>query len=620
MTLQQAFDLAVQYHQSGQLPQAEEIYRQILARQPGHADALHMLGVIAHKRGHLDLAAELIRQALALQPNFPGAYNNLGVVLKEQGQLVAALAAYRKALALRPHFPGAYSNLSIALKDLGQLDAAITACRQALALNPDFPEAHYNLGNALKDLGQFDAAIAAYRKAVALKPDSPEAYSNLGVALKEQGQLDAAVVAYRQALAFDPDDARIHSNLVYTLLFHPAYDAPALAAEHRRWNQQHAAPLRQFILPHTNDRSPDRCLKIGYVSPDFRDHVVGRNLVPLFLHMDREHFETFCYADLAVPDLLSEEFRRHAQVFRMVTGITHEALAAQIRADGIDILVDLALHMANNRLPVFARKPAPVQATFAGYPGTTGLDTIDYRLTDPHLDPPEPGVDELYTEKTLRLPATFWCYDPLENAAATVGPLPALANGYVTFGCLNNFCKVNEGVLKLWAQVMAGIADSRLLLLTEEGAHRERTLQALENLGISRRRVSFCGKRPRPEYMKLYQHIDIGLDTLPYNGHTTSLDSYFMGVPVITLVGRTVVGRAGLSQLTNLGMPELIARTPEEYVRIARALACDLDRLANMRAALRGRMQASPLMDAPGFTRGIEAAYRQMWRQWCATA
>jgi predicted O-linked N-acetylglucosamine transferase (SPINDLY family) len=291
-----------------------------------------------------------------------------------------------------------------------------------------------------------------------------------------------------------------------------------------------------------------------------------------------------------------------------------------ISADRIDILVDLTMHMADGRPLVFARKPAPVQAAWLAYPGTTGLNTMDYRLTDPYLDSMEPGVDELYVEKSLRLPATFWCYAPFEDAPPEVGPLPALAKGYVTFGCLNNFCKVNEGVLKLWAQVLAGVAGSRLALLADEGAHRQHTLSVLEGLGIARDRVSFFGKRSRTEYLKLYQQIDIGLDTVPYNGHTTSLDNYFMGVPVVTLVGQTVVGRAGLSQLTNLGMPELIARTPEEYIHIARDWACDLGRLAGIRAALRGRMQASPLMDGAAFARGIEAAYRQMWRQWCATA
>ena len=682
LTIQQAFDLALRHHQAGRLQKAEQIYRQILAQEPKHADALHLLGVIAHQGGHHDLAVDLIRQALALKPHYPEAcanlgaalraqgqldeaiaacrqavalqpqdavahcnlgaalydqgqldaavaayrqalalnpgypeaHYNLGVALMDLGQLAAAIAAYRQALALQPGNPIAHNNLGNALKDQGQLDASIAAFRLALALNPNYPEAHYNLGTALSVQGQLDAAIAAYRQALALQPHLPQAHNNLGNALKDQGQLDAALAAYRQALALEPDNARTHSNLVYTLHFHPACDTQTIAQELHRWNLRHAEPLRQFIQPHANDRSPERRLRVGYVSPDFRDHVVGRNIMPLFKHMDREHFEVFCYADVAVPDPLTEEFRRRAAGFHVVTALSDAALAERIRADGIDILVDLALHMAGNRLPVFARKPAPVQVTFAGYPGTTGLDTIDYRLTDPYLDPPEPGVDEAYTEKSLRLPATFWCYDPLDDAPPNVGPLPALANGFVTFGCLNNFCKINDGVLKLWAQVMAAVADSRLLLLADEGSHRQRTLAVLEALGVSRQRVRFAAKRPRAEYLKLYQQIDLGLDTLPYNGHTTSFDSCFLGVPVVTLVGQTVVGRAGYSQLMNLGLPELIGRTEDQYVRLVAELASDLPRLAALRAALRGRMQASPLMDGPAFARAIEAAYRRMYR------
>jgi protein O-GlcNAc transferase len=421
-------------------------------------------------------------------------------------------------------------------------------------------------------------------------------------------------------VALDPSDAMIHSNLLYTMRYHPTCDADSIVQEHYHWNRRHAEPLRQFIQPHAHDRNPDRRLRIGYVSPDFREHPVGRNMLPLFRHMDQEHFETFCYANMTASDALTEEFRRHSAAFRMVAGMKDQALAEQIRADGIDILVDLALHTAGNRLPVFARKPAPVQATFAGYPGTTGMDIIDYRLTDPYLDPPEPGVDTVYAEKLLRLPATFWCYDPGDDTALPVSPLPAMANGYVTFGCLNNFCKVGADTLALWERVLAGVAGSRLVLLADEGSHRERMLKALEDLGVSRQCVRFESKRPRPEYLKLYHQIDIGLDTLPYNGHSTSMDSYLMGVPVVTLVGKTVVGRAGFSQLTNLGMPELIGRTEGHYVHIARDLASDLGRLAGIRAALRGRMQASPLMDGAAFARGIEAAFRQMWREWCATA
>ena len=296
-------------------------------------------------------------------------------------------------------------------------------------------------------------------------------------------------------------------------------------------------------------------------------------------------------------------------------GLTDEAAARLVRDDQIDILIDLKLHTSGNRLLVFAQKPAPVQVTWLGYPGTTGLDTIDYRITDPYLDPK--GVDEDKNwERPIRLPETFWCYDPLTTEPAVNAP-PCLETGFVTFGCLNSFNKVNEQVLQLWARVLNSVDRSRLIILCPEGNHRQPLLDLLQRDGIDPLRIELITRRPRPQYLELYHRIDVGLDTFPYNGHTTSLDSFWMGVPVLTLVGKTSVGRAGVSQLTNLGLPELIAHAPEQYVRIAADLAKDLPRLAELRRTLRPRMQASPLMDAPRFARNVEAAYRQMWRNWC---
>ncbi len=294
-----------------------------------------------------------------------------------------------------------------------------------------------------------------------------------------------------------------------------------------------------------------------------------------------------------------------------------EEAAELIRADGIDILVDLSLHMAGNRLLVFAHKPTPIQVTFAGYPGSTGLEAIDYRLTDPYLDPVGGEDEKYYCETSIRLPHSFWCYDPM-TAEPAVQALPVEKSGVVTFGCLNNFCKVNAETLALWAKVLNSVKNSRLLLLTAEGSHRQKTLEILREQGIAPERITFSKMLPHAEYLAMYRDIDIGLDALPYNGHSTSLDSFWMGVPVVTLVGKTVAGRAGFSQLMNLGLPELVARTPEEFVRITADLAGDVPRLAALRAGLRKRMRASPLMDAKGFARGIEAAYREMWKQWCA--
>jgi predicted O-linked N-acetylglucosamine transferase (SPINDLY family) len=644
-------NLGITLKAQGKLDEAIACYRRAIELKPDFAEAQYNLGIALQDQGNLDEAIACYRRALQLRPDLAEAHVNLGNALKDQGKLDEAVACYHRAMELKPDFAEAHSNLGNALKDQGKLDEAVACCRRALQLSPDFAEAHYNLGIALKDQGRLDEAAVCYRRAVELKPDLADAHVNLGIALKDQGTLDEAVASYRRALEVKPNFAEVHCNLgdafkdqgnldeaiacfrralelkpdyadansslVYALQFCPGYDARTLYEEHRRWNRQHAVPLAKSIQPHLNDRSPDRRLRIGYVSPDFRDHCQAFYTVPLFSSHDHERFEIVCYADVARPDSVTERLRSCADAWRSITGLDHEQVAEWIRRDGIDILVDLTMHMARNRLLVFARKPAPVQACWLAYPGTTGLSTIDYRLTDPYLDPP--GLyDRFYSEESIRLPDSFWCYDPLDNQPA-VNALPALGKGQITFGCLNNFCKVNAALLKIWARVLKAVDRSRLVILAGEGMHRRHALDLLFEEGVAGDRVKFVAKQPRPQYLRYYHGIDIALDTVPYNGHTTSLDSFWMGVPVVTLVGPTVVGRAGLCQLMNLSLPELIASNPEQYVRIAVELAQDLSRLGELRATLRERMQASPLMNAPRFARNLEAAYRTMWQRWCAS-
>ena len=746
MTTQQAFELALQHHQAGRLAEAEALYRQILAVQPNHADALHLLGVVAHQVGQNDVAVELIRRALALQPNIPEACNNLGNALCGKGRVEEAIAAYRRAIALQPNYPEAHSNLGNALRDRGDLEEAIAAYRravilqpnlpeahsnlgnalgdqgqldeavasyhQAITLDPSLPEAHYNLGNALCEKGRLDEAVAAYRQAIALRPNYPEAHSNLGNALRDQRQLDEAIAAYRQAIIFQPnspethnnlgnalrdqgrlDEAKAfyhqaialdpnlpeaqnnlgmvlkdqgqldeaiaafrraitvkpnypdaHSNLILTIYNHPGHDAETIGKEQRDWNQQHAAPSKGFIEPHSNDPNPHRRLRIGYVSRDLRNHVVGRYLMPLFEHHDRTQFELCCYSGVRRPDHVTECFRSLAGLWRSTVGLGDQQLAELIRKDGVDILVDLSLHTAGNRLRTFARQPAPVQVSYAAYPGSTELEAIEYRISDRYLEAgaseiPSAGsgqapiqsseigaarpsdlpssISHLRPAERVFLLDSFWCFDP-RGADLPVGALPATESKTVTFGCLNNFCKVNDRVLALWARILERVEGSRLLLLSPAGSHRERTLARLRQLGLDGSRVEFVAPKPWHEYLELYHRVDVGLETFPYNGHTTSLDAFWMGVPVPGMVGELPVGRAGLSHLMNLGLPELVAGSEEEYVNLVVKLTEDLSRLAELRRTLRSRMEASVLMDAPRYAHNIETAYRAMWRQWCA--
>jgi predicted O-linked N-acetylglucosamine transferase (SPINDLY family) len=596
--------------------QAVGACRQAIALRPSYAEAYCNLGNALRAKGRLDEAIAAYQHAIALNPSFAEAHSNLGNAFNNAGQFDQAIAAYRRAIELNNQQSDFHSNLGIALKDSGRIDEAIASYRCALASNMNFPEAYSNLASALIDKGQLDDAVAACETAVSLDPNLAEAHNNLGNALKDQRQLDGALVAYRHSTSLDPHNVTADSNLIFAVQFHPAYDARAIAQEQRRWNRLHAQPLATFIRPHANDRDPDRRLRIGYISPDFRSHVVGRNIMPLLARHDHRQFEITCYSQTLLPDAMTSQFQRAADAWRNIVGVSDEQAAEQIRQDRIDILVDLALHTSNNRLLLFARKPAPVQVTFAGYPGSTGLTAIDYRLSDPYLDPP--GMDEsIYSEKTIRLPGSFWCYDPLDCGDVPVSPLPAMQTGKITFGCLNNFCKINNAILELWARVMLQVEGSRLILLTKPGSHRQRTLDFLLQHGIDPERIEFEPNHPRPEYLKLYNRIDIGLDSFPYNGHTTSLDSFWMGVPVVTLVGQTAVSRAGWCQLSNLGLAELAGHHPDQFVEAAVNLAGDLPRLAHMRSTLRKRMEQSPLMDGPRFARNIEAAYRQMWRRWC---
>jgi len=608
------FNLGQVYRATGRIDEAIAAYRRALLLKPDFPEILNNLGDALRLKGQGDEAVSAYRRALEIRPDLMEAQNNLGNALLAAGRLDEAIAAYRRAVQLKPDFPEIHNNLANALRERRQFDESIAACRRALELRPGYAEAHNNLGAALAEQGRLEEAITAYRCALELKADFPEAHNNLAVGLAALGQFDEAIPAFRRGLRLRPWDASAHSNLIFTLSFHPGYDAGMIAEERVRWNRQFSDPSKPFILPHTNDRNPARRLRIGYVSPDFRDHVVGRNLIPLFERHDRQSFEIACYSGVISPDKLTDRFRQWAQHWRNTVGVGDEALAEMIRKDSVDILVDLAQHSGSNRLPVFARKPAPIQVSFAGYPETTGLETIEYRISDRYLEAGS-ADDETGKGERICFIDSFWCYVPGEESAEVNG-LPASESGIVTFGCLNNYGKVNEQVLDLWARVLGRVTDSRLIMRSPGGSHQRWALGILAKEGVAPDRVEFVKTIPRQDYLELYRGLDIVLDTFPYNGHTTSLDALWMGVSVVSLAGRTPVSRGGLSQLTNLGLSDLAAHSEEDFVRIAAGLAGDLPRLALLRSTLRGRMQNSVLMDAPRFTRQVEEAYRKMWRSW----
>lgn len=645
-------DQALTHHQAGRLQDAEALYRKVLDAQPGHADALHGLGLLALQRGYASEAITLIEQALHLKPRWAEAHSNLGLALQAQGDLKQAVVAYRQALTINPALGAAQTNLGLVLLEQNKAAEALVTLQQAAQINPSSADAHYNLGNAFAALNNMDAAIAAYERALALQPQHAEAYNNLGLSLQaqhryveaqtaleralgpkdpepynnlgailvSQGRHQAGIERFRQALAMAPDYADAQSNVFQAMHYTPAFDAAAIYSEAHLWAAQHANPLAEHVRSHANDRTAQRRLRLGYVSADLRRHPVGAFFVPVFAHHDKRSFELYCYAGVRKPDDLTARFRVCADHWHEVASLDDAALAKQVRADKIDILIDLSGHTLGHRLLTFARKPAPVQVTAGGHYNTTGMTAIDYLISDRFHTPP--GAARYFSETLIRMPNDYICYGPPECAPAVSAP-PFARHGFITFGCFNNLAKVNEQVIALWAKVLQALPKARLKLQTRalnDASTRERYRTLFIAHGIETARLDLQGYVPHSALLAAYGDIDIALDPFPYSGGLTTCEALWMGVPVITLTGETFAARHSTSHLSNVGLPELVTATAEDYVATATALAQDSGRLTTLRQGLREQMAASPLCDAARYTRDLEAAYRGMWIKYCDMA
>jgi len=603
----------------GRLDEAIASCKLALALKPTAFEGHIALATIFETQGKYDTAIEAYQVACRLRPDNVDTHFNLANALRNQRKPDEAIFHYQQALTIRPIFTEAICNCGTALVDQGQLGKAITHFKRALALSPGFPQALANLACAFRGIGRLDEAILAYRQALAFQPDFAEAFSDLGLALQDQGNLDAAVASYKMALAIKPNFPQAHSNLLLSLNYIPELSPVEVFVEHLRWARRHGGrhlPVQNSI----RDRNPARRLRIGYISPDFRQHSVMYFLEPLLRAHDHQQFEIFCYSDVAFPDAVTLRLSGLADHWFDVAGIPDEMLLKRIDADEIDILIDLAGHTNGNRLLVFERKPAPVQASWLGYPNTTGLSTIDYRLVDAVSDPPD-TADALSSEKLLRLERGFLCYAPPADAPLPAGP-PGLACGWITFGSLNNPSKLSSATLDTWAALLDAVPGSRLLVkgkMFAEPGGRAAFLTRLAQRGVKSERLTMMGlQNSVVSHLECYHQVDIAVDPIPYNGTTTTCEALWMGVPVITLLGDRHAGRVGASLLTQVGMTELIASSVQEYVRIASFLAGNRQRLTDFHQTLRSTMARSALCDSASFTHSMEAAYRVMWQAWCA--
>jgi predicted O-linked N-acetylglucosamine transferase (SPINDLY family) len=573
--------LGQQYHRAGDFQRAEQVYRQLLQTGPASADLLFYLGSACQSQGKQAEAAVCLRQALQDKPDYPEAMQNLGVLLAEQGHTAEAVDLFRRAAQHRP----------------GWLEPLI------------------DLGNLFQSQGQLDEALRCFQQTLGIQ-DCADHHNRIGIVLALRGEIQAAASHFKEALRQEPRYAVAHSNLLLTLSHDPDLSPASLLTEHRWWDCLHGQGMALHSL-FVNRPDPERRLRIGYVSPDLRQSALAPFIEPVLREHDSACVETFAYAELTRQDPVTRRLQANVHGWRFVANQSDAAIADQIREDGIDILVDLAGHTANNRLGVFARKPAPVQVTYLGYAGTTGLATIDYRLTDATADPA--GEPSGHSEKLYRLPGCFCCYaPPAESPSMVTGS--SIEQQPITFGAPHKLLKLNDGVLNLWGRVLRAVPSARLLICRNTLSDKtcDYWQQRLENQGIPANQLEIRqAVKSEASYLQVYQEMDILLDVFPWTGHATTCEALWMGVPVVTLSGNRFAGRMSASVLTALGLTELIASHPDEYVDIAARLAQDRCRLKRLRLELRERMRASPLCDARKFMLGLEDAYRWMWRRWC---
>ncbi|HVT87517.1 MAG TPA: tetratricopeptide repeat protein [Tepidisphaeraceae bacterium] len=622
---------AVQLHTAGRLEEAEHAYRSILVSNPVEPTCVNNLAALLQQKGDWAGASRLLAQSfwfmgnhaqaiqywkrvLELSPNDADTHVNLGAALSLFGPESEAAMHFQRALQIHPKHVFAWINLGWLMHRAGKPNEAVHCYKQALGIDPNNSQALSRLGSVFREAQEIDAAIEACTRAIQIEPKQVGAWINLGYSYLDQGDAKKAIECFRNGLTAQPNDAAARSNLLFAQHYDPQVNRQRLFEDHLEFGRIHGARLGDKKPAHLNDRNTDRPLKIAYLSPDFRRHPVASFIEPVLRSHDRSRFIVSCYSDVRSGDEITKRLRGYAANWFDVATLSNEELAKKINENREDILIDLAGHTAGGRMLTLLQKPAPVQMTYLGYLNTTGLDTVDYRITDPVADP-EPAADAYYSEKLLRLPC-FFCYQPPEEAPA-VGSLPALSAGHITFGSLNQSGKFNSQVFDLWARLLERVPNSRLVLMNASAHSAARLLQQFSQRGVQADRISLTPKRTYRDYLELYNSIDIALDPFPFSGHTTTCDALWMGCPVITRAGELYASRTCASVLTHLGLSELIANDPEQYLQIAIQHANDIDRLTNLRASLRQRMRESVITNAAVFTANLERELCEVWRRTC---
>jgi predicted O-linked N-acetylglucosamine transferase (SPINDLY family) len=599
--------------------EANTYYRMASETQKDSAEVYMGLGNTFTVLNEYEQAIANYNKAIQINPAIAQAHHNIATVFIKCNKVYEAIKSYQQAITIKPDYALAITGLGRALIEAGEYKDGELCLRRALCINPNDPATHHSLGLALMNLHNLSEAVSSFKKALDLDPEHEYAYCNMGNIFLRLGNIREAILFYQRAMELNPDMNYYFSNLLLSQHYSEHITPREIYDQHKKWSEKFALPLKNLLQPHTNDRSPGRKIRIGYVSPDFAEHPVSHFFEPLLASHTRSDFEVFCYSDVKRADTVTEHLKNMADNWRDIFNKSDDDAAEMIRKDKIDILVDLAGHTARNRMMVFARKPSPIQVTYLGYPDTTGLETMDYRVTDSYADPPG-KTEQLHSEELVRLPYGFLCYQPPENTPEIDKP-PSLKQGCITFGSFNNRSKVTPEMAMVWAKIINTVPDARLIFKFKFSSDplAERSLRdMLDQVGIPTDQVDvYDNTLSREEHLDLYNKIDIALDTFPYNGTTTTCEALWMGVPVITLEGEIHVSRVGLSILSTIGLTELIVGSKGDYIDKAVGLAADIEKRTYFRLNLRSLMRSSTLMDFKGFTENLEYEYRKMWIRWC---
>lgn len=590
-----------------------------MAQKPDRALELTRTAMEHYKAGRFEQAFSLARRALEKNPAQPYANQIIAIILSRRGQHEQAVFHADRAVAGAPDDASIRVAHGQVLANLGRLDEAIASFRRATQIEPRLPSAFVGLATALKFSLRYEESIEAFSRALELNPEAPEAYLNLANLELDLARADSAVKTLRRAAQIAPENPFVWTTLANAINYPSGMGAAEVFAAHQRYGAVVEKNWRSRPIDFPNPPEPERRIRVGYLSPDMRTHSVAYFLHSILRAHDPESTQVYCYSTTNWPDQMTDVLRNLTSEWRDCGGLDDAALEQRIRRDRIDILVELAGHFAGHRLLMLAHRPAPVQVTYLGYPHTTGLRNIQYRLVDHYTDPP--GGPAHAAEELFRLPECFICYTPPDDAPDPAPP-PSSAGQPFTFASFNEAKKISHELVELWARVLHAIPDARLLLKAasfENQLVRDELLARLGSHGVDAARIDVAARIPsRAEHLAYYARADVGLDTYPYHGTTTTCEAMWMGVPVVTLVGDRHAARVGHSLLHAVGLDDLVAHSNDEYVRIACELARDPDRLAALRSSLRARMTGSTLCDPSRFTRSLEDAYRQMWRRWCA--